>query len=215
MHFKPKAINNMKFFKILKKGTSMQYKNNIISDKLKTLLTIISESRYIWIFSFAVLTAVSAQISIPVKPVPITLQTMAVVLAGAFLGAKNGAYSQILYLFFGIIGLPVFAQNPEAPIGFARLLSPTGGYLIAFPLAAFLTGFIIERNKSYFAVTAGMFAGEILIILLGVVFLDIFFIKNLEQSIISGAAVFSIWTVVKVFTAAAFYHGIRRSSFFK
>ncbi len=193
----------------------MQFKNNIISDKIRTLSSVILESKWTWIFSFTVLTAISAQIAIPVKPVPITLQTMAVVLAGAFLGSKNGAYSQLLYLFLGIIGIPVFANYPEAPLGIARLFSPTGGYLIAFPLAAFLTGFIVEKNKNYLTVVASMFAAEIMILLFGALFLDLFFINNIELSLMSGAAVFSIWTVIKVFTAAALFYAVNKSSFNK
>jgi biotin transport system substrate-specific component len=193
----------------------MQIKINIISDKIRTLSAVVSESRWTWIFSFAVLTAIAAQVAIPVKPVPITLQTMAVVLAGAFLGAKNGAYSQIIYLFLGIIGLPVFAQFPEAPIGIARLFSPTGGYLLAFPLAAFLTGFIVEKNKSYLSVIAAMFAGEIVVILFGVIFLDLFFIKEIELSLISGASIFSVWTVIKVITAGALFYAVNKSSLLK
>ena len=65
----------------------------------------------LWIFSFALLTAVAAQITIPVKPVPFTLQTMMVLLSGAFLGAKNGAYSQLAYLALGVLGFPVGIRN--------------------------------------------------------------------------------------------------------
>ncbi|MGA8263910.1 MAG: biotin transporter BioY, partial [Ignavibacteriaceae bacterium] len=75
----------------------------------------------LWIFSFSILTAVAAQITIPVEPVPFTLQTMMVLLSGAFLGAKNGAYSQVVYLGLGVLGFPVFAQIPDFTIGFARL----------------------------------------------------------------------------------------------
>ena len=68
----------------------------------------VAENKFVWVLSFTILTAISAQIAIPVKPVPFTLQTMAVLLSGAFLGARKGAYSQLLYLFLGVIGLPVF-----------------------------------------------------------------------------------------------------------
>jgi biotin transport system substrate-specific component len=130
---------------------------------------------------------------------------MAVILTGAFLGAKNGAYSQAIYLLLGILGLPVFAQTPDAPVGIARLFGPTGGYLLAFPLAAFLTGLMVEKNKKYLNVVIAMFAGDLLIILIGTMFLDLFFIKDFELSLKSGAAVFSVWTVIKVFTAAALF----------
>ncbi|MGE5807459.1 MAG: biotin transporter BioY [Ignavibacteria bacterium] len=190
----------------------MEFKNSIVSNNIRVISAKIWASKLTWIFSFALLTAISAQITIPVKPVPVTLQTLAVVLAGAFLGAKNGAYSQIVYLFLGIAGLPVFAQTPDAPVGIARLLGPTGGYLLAFPLAAYLTGLLIEKNKNYFTVVIAMFAGDLLIILVGTLFLDLFFLKDFKLSLNSGAAVFSIWTVIKVFTAAAIFFTINKNS---
>jgi biotin transport system substrate-specific component len=178
---------------------------------ISSILTSVKESSLFWILSFSVLTAVAAQITIPVKPVPFTLQTMAVVLAGAFLGSRNGAYSQILYLLLGAAGLPVFAQIPDAGIGFARLFGPTGGYLLAFPLAAFVVGYLVERNKSYLPVVLSMFAGAILILVCGTVYLDFVFLHDLNEAIKAGAAIFSIWTVVKVFTAAAIYFAVIKS----
>jgi biotin transport system substrate-specific component len=164
------------------------------------------------IISFAILTAVAAQITIPAKPVPFTLQTLMVALAGAFLGAKKGAYSQLLYLAVGAIGLPVFAQNPDGLYGFARLFGPTGGYLLAFPIAAFLTGYIIEKNNSYLTVVLAMFAANVVIILCGTLFLDAFYIHNISESLKVGALIFSVWTVVKVFASASIYFGIKASS---
>jgi biotin transport system substrate-specific component len=164
------------------------------------------------IISFAILTAVAAQITIPAKPVPFTLQTLMVALAGAFLGAKKGAYSQLLYLAVGAIGLPVFAQNPDGLYGFARLFGPTGGYLLAFPIAAFLTGYIIEKNNSYLTVVLAMFAANVVIILCGTLFLDAFYIHNISESLKVGALIFSVWTVVKVFASASIYFGIKAGS---
>lgn len=181
-----------------------------ISNVIKTL-NLIKSSSLFWILSFTMLTAIAAQISIPVKPVPFTLQTMMVVLAGAFLGSRNGAYSQLLYLAAGVIGLPVFAQSADGLYGFAKLVGPTGGYLLAFPIAAYLTGYIVEKNQKYFAVVAAMFAGNILIILSGTSFLYSFYIRDLMEAIRLGAAIFSFWTVVKVFSAASIYYGIKKS----
>lgn len=167
------------------------------------------ENKLVWVFSFTLLTAVSAQIAIPIKPVPITLQTMAVLLSGAFLGARNGAYSQLLYLFLGIIGLPVFAVIPDGALGFARLFGPTGGYLLAFPIAAFVTGYLTEKNKSYLAVTLAMFLADIIILIIGTFFLYIFYVKDLMSAVESGIAVFSIWMVIKTFAASTIYFGIK------
>src|SRR5437667_12543694 len=89
----------------------------------------------------AVLVGLAAQVSIPLPgtPVPMTLQPMAVLLVGGLLGARLGALSMILYLAMGAAGLPVF--TPTVPlVGVARLFGPTGGYLLAYPVAAWAVG---------------------------------------------------------------------------
>jgi len=89
----------------------------------------------------AVLVAAAAQVSVPLPgtPVPMTLQPMAVLLVGGLLGAPLGALSMILYLAMGAAGLPVF--TPTVPlVGVARLFGPTGGYLLAYPVAAYVVG---------------------------------------------------------------------------
>ena len=186
----------------------MLSKDQAHQSKVLQLMQNLSASKIFWISAFAVLTAISAQIAIPSKPVPFTLQTLLVLLSGAFLGSRNGAYSQFLYLFMGIIGLPVFAQIPDAPLGFARIFGPTGGYLLAFPVAAFIVGFLIERGKNYWSIVASMFIGELIIVFLGVLFLAAFYTHNFEEAIKVGATIFSIWMVVKVFIGATIFMGI-------
>src|SRR4029450_4406651 len=92
------------------------------------------------------LTAVAAQISIPLPftPVPFTFQPMVVLVGAAALGARLGMASQIIYLALGVAGLPVFAASPALPPGIARLFGPTGGYLMVYPIAAFITGWLAE-----------------------------------------------------------------------
>lgn len=180
-----------------------------VSSRGQAIINAAINSKYFWISIFALLTAFSAQISIPAKPVPFTLQTFIVVLSGAFLGARGGAYSQFLYLALGIIGLPVFAQVPDAPLGLARIIGPTGGYLIAFPAAAFLVGYLLKDKKSYLRVILSFFAGEILVITFGVFHLFSFYTKNLSEAIAAGAAIFSIWMIVKVFIASSVFIGIK------
>ena len=94
------------------------------------------------------LTAAAAQVSVhlPFTPVPFTLQPMVVLVGAATLGSRLGAASQILYLLLGVAGLPVFAASPILPQGAGRLLGPTGGYLMAYPVAAFVTGWLAERG---------------------------------------------------------------------
>ena len=97
--------------------------------------------RIVAIIAFAVLTGVGAviEIRLPGNPVPITAQTMIVSLAGVLLGPWLGAASQALYLLVGALGAPVFAGGA---FGAAHLFGPTGGYLLAFPLAAAVTGWL-------------------------------------------------------------------------
>ncbi|MFN2564777.1 MAG: biotin transporter BioY [Gemmatimonadaceae bacterium] len=96
--------------------------------------------------SFAVALAVASQFAIPVPgtPVPITLQPLVVVLAGLVLGPAAAAGSMVTYLAAGVVGLPVFA--PLGAPGVARLLGPTGGYLLAYPAAAVVAG-VLGRSR--------------------------------------------------------------------
>lgn len=119
---------------------------------------------------FAGALAVASQVAlrIPGTPVPMTLQPLVVVLAGLWLGPRLGAASMIIYLAAGAMGLPVFAAIPELPQGAARFLGPTGGYLWAYPMAAFLAGTIGERWPSFAGRTLASAAGILLLHLGGV-----------------------------------------------
>ncbi len=112
----------------------------------------------------AVLVAFAAQVSVPLPgtPVPMTLQPMAVLLVGGLLGARLGAFSMILYLAMGAAGLPVF--TPTVPlVGVARLFGPTGGYLLAYPIAAYAVGAIVAEGGSWQRAACGVLAGLVLI----------------------------------------------------
>ncbi len=100
------------------------------------------------IFGFALLTALGARLSVPLPgtAVPMTLQPVAVLLAGVVLGSRAGAASQVAYLAAGAAGLPVFAAGG----GLAYLLGPTGGYLLAFPVAAAVAGLASSRGRGWF-----------------------------------------------------------------
>lgn len=115
----------------------------------------------------AVLIALIAQVEIPLKPVPVTLQTLGVLLVGAALGWKRGAASLGTYLGAGIIGLPVFAGGGA---GLAKLAGPSGGYLIGFLLAAGLVGFLVQRfalDRRVLGTALAMLAGTALIYAVG------------------------------------------------
>ena len=116
---------------------------------------------------FAIATALSAHVRIPLPftPVPITLQTLVVLLAGLTLGAGGGAASQTLYLGAGLAGLPVFAAGAGAVFG------PTGGYLIGFALAAAVAGAIARRREDAAGIALGFAAGTVVIYACGVTWL--------------------------------------------
>lgn len=181
----------------------MTMKEIAVKNSLSVTVEKIVSSKLFGIVSFSILTAVAAQIAIPVKPVPFTLQTMLVVLAGALLGSRNGAYSMLLYLAMGAAGLPVFANVPGLNVGIMNFAGPTGGYLLAFPAAAFLTGYIVERKNNYFTTVFAMFLGEALVIAAGTSFLYAFYLRDAKLAIEFGAAMFSLWTVAKVIVAAS------------
>lgn len=113
--------------------------------------------RAVAIAAAAILTAVAAKIAVPLPgiPVPFTLQPVAVLLSGVLLGAAGGMSSQLLYLAAGMVGLPVFAAGGGLPY----LLGPTGGYLLAFPIAAWVAGAAASRWRGVPGVVLGGLLG--------------------------------------------------------
>lgn len=157
----------------------------------------------------AVLTAVAAQISLPLPftPVPFTLQPMVVLVGGAALGARLGMASQVLYLLAGIAGLPVFATSAVLPQGFLRLLGPTGGFLMAYPFAAFIAGWLAERgfDRRYVTSVIAMGAGLILIFALGLAWFAWFAAPapvGLSQALQLALYPFIVVDVIKILLAA-------------
>ncbi len=118
------------------------------------------------ILSFSALTALSAQIAFYIGPVPITGQTFSVLLAGALLGSRRGALSQLTYLGVGAMGAPIFAGWHG---GIGVLMGPTGGYLIGFVAAAFVVGFLAERgwDRRFWSMALAMLIGNIVIYAFG------------------------------------------------
>ncbi len=115
----------------------------------------------------------SAKIAVPVPPVPMTLQSLAVLLIGAVFGARLGAATVMLYLIEGALGLPVFTGTPAHGIGLAYMAGSTGGFLAGFVVAAALVGWFAERgaDHSFARLLGAMVLGEIAIFGLGYVWL--------------------------------------------
>ena len=123
------------------------------------------------------LTAAAAQVSfsIPFTAIPFTMQPMVVLIAGMALGPRLGMASQLLYLAAGMSGLPVFAVSATLPMGAARLLGPSGGYLLSYPFAALLTGWLASRgfDRRYWTSFMAMAVGLLVIYSGGVLWLGL------------------------------------------
>ncbi|NMB80386.1 MAG: biotin transporter BioY [Ignavibacteria bacterium] len=180
----------------------MSVKQNVKNLKLIEVFSKLKTSQLFWVLSFSLLTFLSAQVVVPVQPVPFTLQTMIVLLSGAFLGSRNGMISQVVYIAAGALGIPVFA---EYSFGFAKLIGPTGGYLLAFPVAAYVVGYLIERKSATWMVALSMLVGSLIILLSGSLFLSIFLNGDMNKALFSGAIIFSIWDLIKITAAISIY----------
>jgi biotin transport system substrate-specific component len=181
-------------------------------------------TRAVAVVFFAALTAAAAQISVPLPftPVPFTFQPTVVLLSGLVLGPRLGAASQALYLAAGIAGLPVFAASATLPPGAWRLLGATGGYLLSYPLAAFVAGALARRgfDRRYLTSVLAMAIGLVVIYTCGTLWLAYAAVGRtavgLASAFATGVAPFVIADVVKLAAAAGIvpglWHFVPRSS---
>jgi biotin transport system substrate-specific component len=165
------------------------------------------------------LTAAAAQISVPLPftQVPFTFQPTVVLLGGLVLGGRLGALSQALYLAAGIAGLPVFAASATLPPGLFRLLGPTGGYLMSYPLAAFLVGTLAQRgfDRRYLTAVLAMVLGLVVIYASGMLWLGATTARveagaSLTTAFAAGVAPFVLADLVKLAAAASIVPGLWR-----
>ena len=120
----------------------------------------------------SILLALSSKVKIPFYPVPMTMQTLVVLFIGICFGWKLGVATISLYLFEGIIGLPVFSGTPEKGLGIAYFIGPTMGYLIGFIFASFLAGYF-NYNKNFFLNFLKLIISVSIIYILGLIWLGI------------------------------------------
>jgi biotin transport system substrate-specific component len=151
---------------------------------------------------FAALTAIGAQIQLPIEIVPISLQTLFVLTAGGILGRK-GALSMCVYLAIGLIGVPVFAGYKG---GAGVILGPTGGYIIGFIPAAYIVGFLVEKKKNVFL---SMIIGSGVVYLIGVPWLA-FFLDGINQAVLVGMIPFIPGDILKSFGGSLITKEVRR-----
>jgi len=159
--------------------------------------------------AFIVATVAGAFIRIPLPftPVPITLQTFFVLLAGAVLGRKLGSASQAGYLILGAVGLPVFSG---ALGGILRLFGPTGGYLFGFIAAAWVVGALLKGEKeSFFKIALAMTLGSLTIYAVGITWLGLVLHIGIGKAFLLGMLPFVPGDAIKLLAAASIYHGIQ------
>ena len=147
----------------------------------------------------SLLLAVSAQIKIPFYPVPVTGQTLVVLLIGMTYGPRLGGATVVAYLLQGAMGLPVFAG---AAVGIAALVGPTGGYLAGFLVAAVVMGFLAERGmgRSVISTVIAMMIGNAVIYAMGVSWLSSFI--GMEKALMFGMVKFLYGDALKLAVAA-------------
>jgi len=149
---------------------------------------------------FGAMTAIGAWLIIPFPLVPLTLQVLFLSLAAALLGGYLGALSQIIYVSLGIIGLPVFAGGKA---GFGVLMGPTGGYLMGFIAGAYVMGKLVEERKrpGFAWIAASLFAGLVVVYVLGALQLMMVARLSLEKAIIIGVPPPLPGDIVKILAA--------------
>lgn len=150
---------------------------------------------------FAALTAIGAYITIPLGPIPFTLQVVFVLLAGGMLGSKWGPISMVVYTLLGIAGLPVFSGGAS---GIGVILGPTGGYIIGFTAAAFVVGFLFENKRTENILINAIYvlAGSAVLYAFGLTHLMIVADMSFIQAVTVGLLPFIAGALVKVAVAA-------------
>ena len=173
--------------------------DSAMAKSLRAVLLTIVAAQLLW---------VSAKLQVPFWPVPMTMQTYAILTIAGLAGWRIGLAAVTLYLAQGAIGMPVFAGTPEKGIGLAYMFGPTGGYLVGFMLAAVLAGLCSEiRGKLRFiAVLLGMIAAHMIVFVPGIAWLSVF--MGFEAALMFNVTNFSLATLLKTALAIASVYGI-------
>lgn len=173
------------------------YRSNVLPYSIYALHVLLG-SLYLALFS---------QLSIPLHPIPITLQTFAIFTLALYQGKNKACASLILYLVEATIGLPVFAQLSSDPLW---ILDPSAGYLISFPFAAYLIGYFTESvsQLTFIRTLFSLFAGNAVIYLFGVTWLAYF--VGMQQALTVGLYPFILMGAIKIFAAASLKMGTRQ-----
>jgi biotin transport system substrate-specific component len=161
--------------------------------------------------SFFIALCARLTVPLPFTPVPLTLQNFGVLLVALALGGRRGFAALVLYLAEGAIGLPVF--NPAGPGGIAQLLGPTGGYLMMYPLVAYVAGTLSERGSRTFLRTAlSATAAELVLFAGGIGWLIVGWHQPPARALLLGGYFFFFAEVAKIMAAAALSDRLPRLS---
>lgn len=147
------------------------------------------------------LISVFSQISIPLpfSPVPITLQPLAVFLSGVILGGRLGSWTIVIYILLGSIGAPVFSGGKA---GISVVMGPTGGYLISYPIVAYIIGIGFEKNRGMILKVVSLIAGLVICYLLGMIQLSIVTGMGFQKAFLVGVLPYFPLDIVKLIVAA-------------
>jgi biotin transport system substrate-specific component len=185
----------------------------------RTFDTVLAAPRSTWALFlgavlFAALTGVGAAASVPLwfSPVPVTLQTLFVVLAGALLGPVWGPVSQVLYVGAGVLGLPVFAQGAAGP---GVLAGPTGGYLVGFVAGAWIAGLITRPGASWLRLVLGFAAAHAAVFVCGLSHLMLFTAQSPALAVKLGLLPFLPGLAVKLAASVGIVRSRRLAGWFR
>jgi biotin transport system substrate-specific component len=160
----------------------------------------------------SLLVAICAHIAVPLgfTPVPVTLQTFAVLFLGLFLSPRVAASAMALYLIEGAVGLPVF--SPIGPVGFLHLFGPTGGYLLSYPAAAAVAGYLRRRigQGGFTPSLLAAAAASVLILMAGAAWFSVLTHQAAGTVLTLSVAPFLAGDILKVVAAAGAATGLRR-----
>jgi biotin transport system substrate-specific component len=165
------------------------------------------------VFTGSLFVAACAHVALPLyfTPVPLTLQPFAVLLLGLMLSPRMAAATLLAYLGEGAVGLPVFSPGPASVPGLAHLFGPTGGYLLAYPLAAMLISFLFRRSsRGFFSAAATAAAGDLVVLSGGALWLAALTHASLPVVLTQSFLPFLPGDALKVVAAAAMATGWQR-----
>jgi biotin transport system substrate-specific component len=159
---------------------------------------------------FTAITVIMSQLSIPlIGGVPMTLQTFSISLCGIILGAKRGFVSSLTYVFLGAIGLPVFSQFSG---GLQAVVGPTGGFIISFPVMAYVIGYISEKTNNKYFIFLGMLLGATINFVFGTLQFSLITNSNLIQAFSACVVPFIPTTILKAILATFMGLRIKKAS---